>query len=252
MSIQYIMYLDKQTNFKNLVMNIKTSLESKEYNTLGQNLNDYHVSYRYLLSAKVLDQLKEFTIQPNYECLCRALAKYAKTTPQMKLLWTNILLKVNDKLNMITTMLVSKVWKELCNDKRYYHICHYEDDLMNKVDLYLKDRTKQIRKKQISHIHNNTNNKSTSTSVLCSKTSCNKMVNNYYITPNNSPEFSFQTISNNINSSNINNNQTYNKTVQSYLPLSPISQCNVITTEEIQKTSSFSNISNDISYLKKY
>ncbi|KAL6594757.1 hypothetical protein U3516DRAFT_672396 [Neocallimastix sp. 'constans'] len=49
------------------------------------------VSYRYLISAKVLDQLEEFEIQPSYERLCRSLHSCAKTTQQMKLLWRTIL-----------------------------------------------------------------------------------------------------------------------------------------------------------------
>ncbi|OUM64373.1 hypothetical protein PIROE2DRAFT_8845 [Piromyces sp. E2] len=141
-STQNSAYFAKQEKFRKLAMEIKKSLDAKEYIKIE--------AYRYLLSAKVLDQLNEFTIQPNYECLCRSLAKYAKTTQQMKLLWSTILLKVNGQLNMITTTYVSKVWKELCTDSKYSHICHFEDDIMNKVDIYFKNHSKQLRKRQIN------------------------------------------------------------------------------------------------------
>ncbi|OUM64380.1 hypothetical protein PIROE2DRAFT_8852 [Piromyces sp. E2] len=222
-------YLSKQIKFRNLSMEIQKSLKSKKYISLE--------AYRYLLSAKVLDQLKDFTIQPNYECLCRSLAKYAKTTQQMKLLWSTILLKVNGQLDMITTTYVGKVWKELCYDSRYSHICHFEDDIVNKVDLYFKNRSKQLRKRQINQYTNNyTDIYTTSNNIIYPQSNVSE-INNYYITPINSPQFTNQTIPNQIN------NRIINEVVSFSIPLSPISQYSF--TEEDDIISSIFSLSNE-------
>ncbi|OUM64378.1 hypothetical protein PIROE2DRAFT_8850 [Piromyces sp. E2] len=234
MSIQYTSYLEKQNNFKKFVSEIKNSLESKEYNKNDKTITEFLISYRYLVCAKVLDQLKEFTIQPNYECLCRVLAKFAITHQQMKLLWSTILLKVNNNFDLITTSLVTKIWKELCHNKKFHHICHYEDDIMNKVDIFLKYRSRNLKKRQINHIYNNKNNY-ISSCVLYPQTGFNE-TKNYYVSPICSPQFSNQIISNQnifnqvtsnqiisnqINSNNIINNQRNSGNIQVSLPLSP-------------------------------
>jgi len=68
-----IIYLSKQKKFKNLVKSVQTSLKSKEYKQQGYSFDEYikkkwNISkaqaYRYLISAKVIDQLEEFEIQP--------------------------------------------------------------------------------------------------------------------------------------------------------------------------------------------
>ncbi|OUM64387.1 hypothetical protein PIROE2DRAFT_8860 [Piromyces sp. E2] len=157
-------YLHKQVKFKSLVKEVQTSLDSKEYVKLGLSFDQFVKAYRYLLSAKVSNQLEEFTVQPNYECLCRTLAKYAKTTSQMKLLWSSILKKVNNKLELITTPLVTKVWKELSSNKQYSHICHFEDEIMNKLEKYSVN--KQLKRIQMNKsTGNSSNTSSTSTNV---------------------------------------------------------------------------------------
>ncbi|OUM64381.1 hypothetical protein PIROE2DRAFT_8853, partial [Piromyces sp. E2] len=91
-----------------------------------------------------------------YECLCRTLAKYAKTTSQMKLLWSSILKKVENKLEFITTPLVIKVWKEISSNKQYSHICHFEDDIMSKFEKF--STNKQLKRIQMNNTNNYNNN----------------------------------------------------------------------------------------------
>ncbi|OUM64379.1 hypothetical protein PIROE2DRAFT_8851 [Piromyces sp. E2] len=217
-------YFAKQKKFRNLAMEIQRSLDSKEYIKLDKSFNEFLVqAYRYLLSAKVLDQLKDFTIQPNYECLCRSLAKYAKTTQQMKLLWSTILLKVNGQFDMITTTYVGKVWKELCYDTKYSHICHNEDDIMNNIDKYFKKHSKQLRKRKMNQDFQNNTNYLTPASFEYQQINCTNISNNYYVTPINSPKYSSQIPFNQINSSYI---------IPVSIPLSPISQSNIILSND--------------------
>jgi len=172
----------------------------------------------------------------------------------MKLLWSAILLKVNNRLYLITTTLVGKVWKDVCHDKRYFHICHYEEDIMNKIDV-LKERSKQLRKKQMNNVSVDTNtNKSTSTSssFIYPQTVCID-INNYYTTTTNSPQFSNDTINNHIDYSS---HQIYNEIVPvvpvTTIPLSPISQCSIISSEEDgHVNNSIINFSNEILYTDK-
>jgi len=67
------LYLAKQNKFKTLVKSVQKSLKSKEYKQRGYSFDEFiqkkwNISkaqaYRYLISAKVLDQLEEFDIQP--------------------------------------------------------------------------------------------------------------------------------------------------------------------------------------------
>jgi len=165
----------------------------------------------------------------------------------MKLLWSSILLKVNNRLDLITTTLVGKVWNDIYHDKRYFHICHYEDDIMNKIDIYLKERSKQLKNNQMNNVcnDNNTNTSTfTSTSFVYPQIiyndvnnynitplntdinnnniiSSNTNVNSYYITPINNPQFSNKIITNQID---YYNNQIYNGNIPVSIPLSPISQ----------------------------
>jgi len=176
----------------------------------------------------------------------------------MKLLWSSILLKVNNRLDLITTTLVGKVWNDIYHDKKYFHICHYEEDIINKIDIKLKERSNQLRKKQMNYVSNNANT-STSTSFTYPQTVCTGINNynikptntdvnnynnikptnfdtNYYITPTNSPQFSYQTIY----SINSINNQINNEVIS--IPLSPISQCSVISiNESYHSTESLNN-----------
>ncbi|OUM64374.1 hypothetical protein PIROE2DRAFT_20526 [Piromyces sp. E2] len=156
----------------------------------------------------------------------------------MKLLWSTILLKINGQLNMITITYVGKIWKELCTDSRYSHICHFEDDIMNKVDIYFKNHSKQLRKRQINqYSFNYTNTCTTNNNVIYPQSNCFK-INNYYITPVNSPQFTNQTISNQMNDQNI------NEIVSVSIPLSPVSQYSSIEKEDSIINSIF-NLTNE-------
>ncbi|ORX45735.1 hypothetical protein BCR36DRAFT_107800, partial [Piromyces finnis] len=61
----------------------------------------------------------------------------------MKLLWEAVLKKSNNQPDNINSSHITKIWKELCLDKRYSHICHYEDDIINKVEKSLKYYSKK-------------------------------------------------------------------------------------------------------------
>ncbi|OUM57976.1 hypothetical protein PIROE2DRAFT_16882 [Piromyces sp. E2] len=106
-------------------------------------------AYRYLLSAKVIDQLEEFKIQPNYERLCRSLYKYAKKPEQLKLLWKKLLEKSHGRPDCINSSHVEKIWKELCMDKKYSALYQNEEDIMNKVDMILNKHSKNLKMKQL-------------------------------------------------------------------------------------------------------
>ncbi|OUM57977.1 hypothetical protein PIROE2DRAFT_16883 [Piromyces sp. E2] len=42
------------------------------------------------------------------------------------------------------------IWKELCMDKKYSHICHFEDEIMNKIEKSLNRYSKNMKLKQIN------------------------------------------------------------------------------------------------------
>ncbi|OUM61623.1 hypothetical protein PIROE2DRAFT_12317 [Piromyces sp. E2] len=68
------------------------------------------LAYRYLLCAKVIEKLKEYEIKPSYE-----------------------------RLHNIITSNINKYWtEELCMNKQYSHICHYEDNIISKVEKFFK------------------------------------------------------------------------------------------------------------------
>ncbi|ORX41833.1 hypothetical protein BCR36DRAFT_416490 [Piromyces finnis] len=151
-------YLLKQEEFKRYIKDIQQSLNSKEYIKQSQTIDEFIKSkwnisktqaYRYLLCAKIIDQLEEFKIQPNYERLCRSLNKYAKTPQQMKLLWGMVLKKINDNVDLITSTLVARTWNELCKDKKYSYVCHYEESIMNKIEMTIQEHSKKMKKNQL-------------------------------------------------------------------------------------------------------
>ncbi|ORX51766.1 hypothetical protein BCR36DRAFT_369679 [Piromyces finnis] len=153
------MYLTKQKKFKTLVKSVQNSLKSKEYKQQGYSFDEYiknqwNISkaqaYRYLISAKVIDQLEEFDIQPSYERLCRSLYNYAKTPQQMKLLWGTILKRARSRPDCINSSHVTKIWKELYMDEKYSHICNYEKSIMDKVERSLNRYSKNIKLKQMN------------------------------------------------------------------------------------------------------
>ncbi|ORY66906.1 hypothetical protein LY90DRAFT_667834 [Neocallimastix californiae] len=154
-------YAEKQKAFVSLIEDVQRSLVSKEYKKQGYSLNEYtkmrwNISqaqaYRYLICGKVLNQLEEFEIKPSYERLCKSLYKVAKTPIQMKLLWSTILKKTDNKPEYINSNYISKVWNELCKNEKYYHICHFEDDIMTKVEKSLNHHSSDKKHKQLKSI----------------------------------------------------------------------------------------------------
>jgi len=151
-------YLEKQKAFKTLVKDVQKSLQAKEYKELNQSFEGFIKSkwniskaqaYRFLISAKVIDQLEEFEIQPCYERICRSLYNCAKTPKQMKLLWGSTLNAAGNRPDTINSSHVKKMWKELCNDKKYAKICHYEDEIMSKVEKSLNEYSMKMKQKQL-------------------------------------------------------------------------------------------------------
>ncbi|KAG4098852.1 hypothetical protein H8356DRAFT_1424409 [Neocallimastix lanati (nom. inval.)] len=190
----YSTYIEKQKKFKSLVKSVQYHLESKEYKKEGYSFDEYvkmkwNISkaqaYRYLISAKVLDQLEDFEIQPSYERLCRSLNSLAKTTPQIKLLWKTILEKFGNTPDNISSIFVTKVWKELCNDKKYSNICHYEENIINKVEQTLNKYSKNMKLKQLNTKLVPTKNKSNLNNYNINRVKDN---NNYSIKPESSFE----------------------------------------------------------------
>ncbi|KAL6625648.1 hypothetical protein U3516DRAFT_855094 [Neocallimastix sp. 'constans'] len=68
-------------------------------------------AYRYLICAKVLDQLEEFEIKPSYERLCKSLSKVAKTPAEIKILWSVILKKTGGRPNCINKSISNETIK---------------------------------------------------------------------------------------------------------------------------------------------
>jgi hypothetical protein len=141
-------YLYKQRNFVSLVKDVQINLNSKEYKKQGYTFNEYiklkwNISqaqaYRYLMCAKVIDQLEEFEIKPSYESLCKSLNNVAKTPTHMKLLWSTIILKTNGIPDSVNSTHINQYWKDLCMDEKYSHICHYEDEesIRSKIEISL-------------------------------------------------------------------------------------------------------------------
>ncbi|KAG4087283.1 hypothetical protein H8356DRAFT_960907 [Neocallimastix lanati (nom. inval.)] len=153
--------IEKQRAFITLIKDIQVSLNSKEYKKQGYSFNEYvkmkwNISqaqaYRYLICGKVLDQLEEFEIKPSYERLCKALHDVAKNPIQMKLLWSTILMKSKNKPEFINSNYVAKVWKELCKNEKYSHICNYENDLMAKVESSLNKLSREKNHNQLKYL----------------------------------------------------------------------------------------------------
>jgi len=113
----------------------------------------------------------------------------------MKLLWRTILNIVGTSPDNISTLFVSKVWKELCNDKKYSHICHYEEELIDNIEKTLNKYSKTIKHKRI--------NSKQSNNIIVNNN--NNIINNtnYYNNYNNS-----QNPSNNNNDNNNNNSSS--------------------------------------------
>ncbi|ORY66908.1 hypothetical protein LY90DRAFT_667835 [Neocallimastix californiae] len=206
-------YAEKQRAFVSLIKDVQSSLVSKEYKKQGYSLNEYakmrwNISqaqaYRYLICGKVLNQLEEFEIKPSYERLCKSLYKVAKTPIQMKLLWSTILKKTDNKPEYINSNYISKVWNELCKNEKYSHICHFEDDIMTKVEKSLNHHSSNKKHKQLKSIKSRSQINNLPSPTFSESLS------------ESSSEFSSSISNNNINNS-----------------LSPISNCSSISNETI-------------------
>jgi len=154
-------YFEKQESFKALVREIQHFLQSKEGKPENCSVEEYirkkwNISktqaYRYVISAKVIDQLAEFEIQPCYERICRALYNCAKTPNQMKLLWGSVLQMAGSNPDSINSSHVTKMWKKLCADNKYSKICHFEDEIMNKIEVSLNKHSKEMKHKQLNNL----------------------------------------------------------------------------------------------------
>ncbi|KAL6591983.1 hypothetical protein U3516DRAFT_834887 [Neocallimastix sp. 'constans'] len=205
-------YLQKQKNFRALVKGVQRTLQDKKYKHTNSSFEDFIKSrwniskaqaYRYLISAKVIDQLEEFDIQPCYERICRSLYNCAKTPKQMKLLWGSILRTAGNRPDSINSSHVKKMWKQLCADKNYNKICHYEDEIMNKIEKSLNEYSKDSKQRQIKSIDDNNTHSNNYPSpimnvpIIPSNNNINTVneINNYYNTPYTQVEYPLLTIS---------------------------------------------------------
>ncbi|KAL6631914.1 hypothetical protein U3516DRAFT_775570 [Neocallimastix sp. 'constans'] len=77
-----------------------------------EGLGIFHKTYRYLISAKVLDQLEEFEILPCCENLCRFLYNCTETPEQIKLLWRTVINNMGSNPESINVSYVRQIWNE--------------------------------------------------------------------------------------------------------------------------------------------
>eukprot|EP00833_Pecoramyces_ruminatium_P005903 jgi/Orpsp1_1/1179935/evm.model.c7180000071437.1 len=138
-------YLEKQRKFISLVKDVQDNLTSKKY--LKQE------AYRYLLCAKVIDQLEEFEIKPSYETLCKALYNVVKNPIQMKLLWATILKETGNRPYCINSTHVNYFWKELCMNKKYSNICQSDDDIMFRIEKSLCKFSNEKKHRQLKELN---------------------------------------------------------------------------------------------------
>jgi len=106
------------------------------------------------MCARVIDQLNEFEIKPAYESLCKSLYNVTKNPLQMKLLWSVILQKTNNRPDCINSTHVNQYWKEICMDEKYADICNIEDETKTKSKMDktsskipIDKKSKQIKRK---------------------------------------------------------------------------------------------------------
>jgi hypothetical protein len=153
--------MEKQRKFITLVKEVQNIFNSKEYQKQGYSFKQFTrmkwdisqaQAYRYIMCAKVIDQLDEFEIKPSYESLCKSMYNVATTPIQMKLLWSKILQKTNNRPDCINSTHVNQYWKELCMDKKYSNICKYKDqnDIMEKIERSLNKFSNEKKHKQIN------------------------------------------------------------------------------------------------------
>ncbi|KAG4090998.1 hypothetical protein H8356DRAFT_1295352 [Neocallimastix lanati (nom. inval.)] len=221
-------YIEKQKKFKVLIKKIQKSIQSKEYKQYNCPFDEFikkkwkiskAQAYRYLISAKVIDQLEDFEIQPCYERICRSIYSYAKTPTQMKLLWGSILQNAGNRPDCINSSHVTRTWKKLCSDERYSKICHYEDEIITKVEKSIKRGTKSIKRKQLP------NKETKETKNISSTTQINQINKNS--TPSN-------TVINNNEYQYVSSNNSISNSSNSHFPSPTSSICSPIVKNESQ------------------
>jgi len=143
-----------------------------------------------------------YNYNKDYERLCRSLNSVTETPQQIKLLWGTIVKRYRNTPDNINSSMISKVWKELYNDKKYFHICHIDKKFNDKIEQTLVNYSRRIKSKQINSKTNNssTNNKINTSSK--NKASLNNKIIDYGIS-----EAVYQSIINNNNKSNNKNNK---------------------------------------------
>ncbi|OUM68798.1 hypothetical protein PIROE2DRAFT_3497, partial [Piromyces sp. E2] len=173
-------------------------------------------AYRYLIAAKVLNQLQEFYIQPCYERLCRSLYNCAKNSKQMKLLWKTILEKIGNRLYLINSSYIIKVWKDLCKEEKYQYIFHTEDEILSKIEKTLNkySQEKKLKKMMQNVKKENDQSKSFSNNQKSEEVIVkneNNIINNIIYSDNNN-DIKYENNIANITMSTQNvNNYNYNK-----------------------------------------
>jgi len=127
----------------------------------------------------------------------------------VKLLWKNVLKKVENRLDEISSSFINKVWKELCQNEKYTHICHVENDVMKKTDNIINSFSKiETFKKTNSKRTINKSSCSSSSSLSSPSNIENSKQINDNISHNTSVDSSsLSIIDNNIINSNLSNLQ---------------------------------------------
>jgi len=155
----------------------------------------------------------------------------------MKLLWSTVLIKAGGRPDFINSTHISKIWKELSQNKQYDDICHFEDNIMNKVEKSLNKISKEKKHKQLNLNKSNSLNSLNSlnhSNSLNSLNSLNSQISN--ISSSNIPS---PTLS---ESSNLTSNLTSNETLRNESSLTPISNYSSISNDDDFQTNSISQI----------
>ena len=91
-----------------------------------------------------------YFLNKDYERLCRSLNSLTETSQQIKLLWGTLIKRNRNNPDNINSSMISKVWKELCMNKNYSHICHFEKTFNDKIEQVLDNYSKRMKSKQLN------------------------------------------------------------------------------------------------------
>jgi len=91
-----------------------------------------------------------FFLIKDYERLCRTINSITETPQQIKLLWGIIIKRYRNSPDNINSSMITKVWKELCMDKKYSNVCHIESGFSDKIERTLGDYSRRIKSKQLN------------------------------------------------------------------------------------------------------